>query len=74
MINISKDAKSPEYIKLNSGDKLIRGDEYSGNGTWREIPPCLVGDKIPNSTTQWRRRADLMEKENSKKKKWFGLF
>jgi len=54
------------YQHLQDGDKLEQGDEYSTTtGLWREIPDCLIGDKIPKSVskTQWRR---LIKKDSKK--------
>jgi hypothetical protein len=50
--------KKPIYLSLQSGDKLENGDEYSTDGSmWRTIPAFLIGDKIPQVTseTKWRR-------------------
>ncbi len=59
---------------LNAGDKLQQGDEYStSKGLWREIPPFMIGDKVPDSkSTQWRRLIPD-NKPPEKKKSWFRL-
>lgn len=59
-----------EYIKLNNGEILKEGDEYStSNGMWRFIPDFMVGNTIPDSDTQWRRAKK--GKFIKKKKRWF---
>jgi len=63
------------YQYLQDGDKLEKGDEYSStNGIWREIPDCLIGDKIPKaqSDTQWRRIINK-NKITEAKKHWYSL-
>jgi len=56
------------YQKLNVGDKLQKGDEYSTTvDIWREIPMFMVDDLIIKSSTQWRR--PIEEPEEKKKKK-----
>lgn len=67
---------SEEYIHLKVGERVKDGDEYStSSGIWRVVPKCLVGDIIPESSTQWRRH--VVTKETSvpqQKKKWFESF
>lgn len=60
---------TPEYIELKSGEKLIDGDEYNCNERWTTIPSCLIGDKIPDASTKWRRPI----KQVAAKKNWYEI-
>jgi hypothetical protein len=61
------------YNKLEAGEPLETGDEYSTNGIWRIIPEFMVGDRIPDcEKTSWRRpNKDYQTKAKIKHKRWF---
>lgn len=60
------------YQNLIAGERLQKGDEYCTTDTWKEIPSCMIGDKIPDSkNTQWRRL--ISDKPIANKKSWFSF-
>ena len=46
-----------KYMILKAGDTLHKHDEYCvSGGTWRVIPPFMIGNVIPDCpSTKWRR-------------------
>jgi len=66
-----------DYIELNTGDILQKGDEYTtmtnlknGGSLWRSVPDFLIGDKIiGDDITKWRR--PIKNVPPPAKKKWF---
>ena len=67
-----------QYMTLKSGNRIEKNDEYSTeNNVWREVPKFMIGDKIPDSSTQWRRpiaKKVASNNDNTKKKKWTDIF
>lgn len=63
-----------QYMPLKSGNRIEKNDEYSTeNNVWREVPKFMIGDKIPDSSTQWRRPITKVKKV-ANKKKWTDIF
>jgi hypothetical protein len=58
------------YRHLDIGEKIQVGDEYNNGTDWMLVPDFLVGSKVQEKSSQWRRTISITD-SNATKKKWF---
>lgn len=63
------------YILLKTGEILQANDEYlsDNNQPWKLVPPVLLGSKVQEGSTKYRRPNTLISNNPEKKRRWFSL-
>jgi hypothetical protein len=60
------------YRHLDVGEKILEGDEYHNGMDWMQVPDFLVGSRVQDKSSLWRRTV-IATGSSIAKKKWFSF-